>query len=154
MVVGAGASKEAHLPTGKELRSVIAQLLDIKFEAWNQMSGDATIAEALREHVKQLGQSNINSYRHAAQRISEAMPLALSIDNFIDAHAGEERIELCGKLAIIRSILDAERMSLLYIDPAAPYPHLDLDRLEPTWFNSFWQLLTESCTRENIASRF
>ena len=41
IVIGAGASKEARLPTGVELRHKIAALLDIRFEFGSRkISGD------------------------------------------------------------------------------------------------------------------
>ncbi len=52
-VVGAGASFEANLPTGKELKEEIASLLNIKFDFHTQMSGDHSIQQALREFTKE-----------------------------------------------------------------------------------------------------
>ena len=52
-VIGAGASKEANLPTELELKSKIAQLLDIRFpDGYDQKSGDYTICEAFRLIVR------------------------------------------------------------------------------------------------------
>jgi len=48
-VVGAGASYEANLPTGNELKDRIAKLLDIRFEFDSQKSGDYEIQQALRQ---------------------------------------------------------------------------------------------------------
>ncbi len=39
-VIGAGASKEANLPTGIELKDKISALLDIRFDWHDQKSGD------------------------------------------------------------------------------------------------------------------
>ena len=46
-VIGAGASKEANLPTGFELKGRIAKLLDIDFDFHKQISGDYKIVSAL-----------------------------------------------------------------------------------------------------------
>ena len=114
-VVGAGASKEAKLPTGHELKEDISRLLDMRFDWNDQKSGDYVIAEALRRHVKQPdGSGDINPYLHEAWHIRDALLQAISIDNFIDAHRKNEKIALCGKLAIVKSILHAESRSLLY----------------------------------------
>ena len=156
-IVGAGASSEANLPTGYELKEKIASLLDIRFERrrHTQLSGDSYICDALRIYVKQseIQKKDINPYLHAAWRIRDAMPQAISIDSFIDTHNDDKKIELCGKLAIVRSILDAERKSLLYIDPSNSKNRLNFRGLEETWYKSFMQLLTENCTKESLSKR-
>ena len=109
-VVGAGASKEAGLPTGNELTATIAKKVDIKFRDFNdQFSGDFEIAAALRSHASDVDgpPGDINPYLPACWHIRDAMPQAISIDSFID-HQGDDKIEVCGKLAIVRSILEAQ----------------------------------------------
>lgn len=146
-VVGAGASKEVGLPTGQELTATIATKVDILFSDFNQQtSGEHEIVAALREHVSdRAGDHNdVNDYLRAGWRIRDAMPQALSIDSFIDAHQGDEHIELCGKLAIVRSILEAERNSSLYFDPRDRDCRLDFGAVEHTWYNRFMQLISNS----------
>jgi len=155
-IIGAGASSEAKLPTGHELKETIASLLDIRFEhGYIQLSGDSDIYEALKIYVKQpeVQENDINQYLHAAWRIRDAMPQAISIDNFIDTHNDDKKIELCGKLAIVRSILAAERNSLLYIDNSNIYNRLNFSTLEKTWYANFMKLLTENCAKENLSKR-
>ena len=154
-ILGAGASREANLPTGNQLKTEIANFLDIKFEDGRaQTSGDRDITEALRIYVKQAeDHNNINPHMRAAWQIRDAMPQAISIDNFIDTHSNNKKIELCGKLAIVRSILNAERNSLLYFDNQSSYSKLDFSVLKETWYASFMKLLTENCTKENLLKR-
>lgn len=157
MVIGAGASAECGLPTGAQLKIRVAQLLDIRFEhGIRQMSGDRIIYNALRAAAQQLEppSRDINSHLHACWRIRDAMPQATSIDNFIDVHQGDKRIELCGKLAIVRSILEAEKQSHLYFDPHGDHRAPQFEALQPTWFNAFFQLLTENCKPEQLEHRF
>jgi len=73
------------------------------------------------------------------------MPQAISIDNFIDCHAGDGQLELCGKLAISRAILDAEKDSSLYVDPTGRKQHPNYSALGTTWYSAFMQLLTQNC---------
>ncbi|WP_428357229.1 hypothetical protein [Methyloprofundus sp.] len=115
---GAGASKEANLPTGRELKDKISRLLDIRFDFHQQEHGDYQIVNALRELVKGEDGKNgdINPYIHEAWHIRDALPQAISIDNFIDSQRGNEKIAICGKLAIVRSILDAEKNSILFFE--------------------------------------
>jgi hypothetical protein len=116
-VVGAGASREAGLPTGAELKRIIASKLDIKYRyGYELISGNPEIAEALREQAQQNGQDP-NLFLHEAHKISDAMPQAISIDNFIDAHQGNVILEVCGKLSIAHSILEAEKNSKIYSNP-------------------------------------
>ncbi|HKU18343.1 MAG TPA: hypothetical protein VJP80_03640 [Candidatus Saccharimonadales bacterium] len=157
LIIGAGASSECGLPVGAQLKGHIAQLLDIRFEhGFNQISGDNTICEALRVAVQQQNPSgrDINPCLYACWRIRDAMPQATSIDNFIDVHQGNNRIELCGKLAIVRSILEAEKGSHLYFDPYGERRAPQFGSLQSTWFNSFFQLLTENCKSAQLEQRF
>lgn len=156
IVLGAGASKESGLPTGQELKDQIVQLLNIKFDWREQTRGDYRISEALRLHLKQRGDDkiDINPHLHAAWHICEAMPQAMSIDNFIDAHNGDEKIELCGKLAIVRSILEAERHSSLFVDETQGIRgRPEFGKLKDTWYNKFFQLLTENCRPDDLVER-
>jgi len=155
-VIGAGASKEANLPTGYELKSKISKLLDIRFDFNNQKSGDCIITDAMRIFVRspEGHNGNINPYLHEAWHIRDALPQAISIDNFIDAHRDNDKIALSGKLAIVRSILDAERRSLLYFEKPRIDSNINFSRLEKTWYISFFQLLTENCQKNDLKERF
>ncbi|UCE07425.1 MAG: hypothetical protein JSW07_05170 [bacterium] len=155
-IIGAGASSEAGLPTGPELKKRITNLLDIRFNYGDtQLSGDSCIYRALNEHVKSNSQTNMGQYLKAAWHIRDAMPQAISIDNFIDINNDDEKIELCGKLAIVRSILEAERNSILYIDPSNSFNRLNISNptLKEAWYTSFMQLLTENCMKKNLPKR-
>ena len=153
-VVGAGASYEANLPTGKELKEVLANLLNIKFELNTQVSGDFDIQQALRQFTKEDPTLKLlNSYLHECRHISANMPLASSIDNFLDTEKENEKLALCGKLAIIKSILKAENNSLLYIDRYKNHA-FNFSTLENTWYLSFFRTLTENCNTEDLSQRF
>ena len=81
------------------------------------------------------------------------MPQAISIDNFIDCSQGIEHVEICGKLAIAKAILDAERHSKLYLSGSNYKESLDFSATELTWLNPFTRILTENCTKDRIAER-
>ena len=156
-VVGAGASKEADLPTGYELKSQIARLLDMRFDRWGDRleHGDYIIMRALKIHVRKPDRLNgdISPYQHEALHIRDALPQAISIDNFIDQNRDNDKIALCGKLAIVRSILDAEKKSLLYIERPTMDPNITFSALEKTWYTRFFQLLTENCGKGDLKDR-
>ena len=154
-VIGAGASKEANLPIGNELKNKISHLLNIKFNTLSELErGDSLIVDALRIFTRNSGDPDINPYIHEALHIKDALPLAISIDNFIDAHRNNKKIELCGKLAIVRSILDAEVQSRLYFDMSHNQSNIVFSSLENTWYVPFFQLLTENCEKNDLKKRF
>ena len=156
VVVGAGASSEYSLPTGDQLKSKISSLLNFKFEnGRNLKSGDWVIYEALRFAAKESNpnRQNTDEYLRASRRIAAAMPLAMSIDNFLDAHGGDDAIELCGKLAVARAILAAEGGSTLKLGSAHPRA-INFEASQSTWLNAFFRLITENCRAEDLPERF
>lgn len=156
MIVGAGASCEAGLPSGDALKGRIASLLDIRFEdGWNQNSGDHQITQAFRDFSSSNGErGDINALLHKAWRIRDVVPAAaISIDNFLDAHRGDTQMELCGKLAIVKAILDAEKGSKLR-DAERGMARFVLRDLVDTWYVGFFQMLTENVARADVADVF
>jgi hypothetical protein len=155
-VIGAGASKEANLPTSDELKSKISGLLDIRFDWDKQKSGDYVILDALHILVRGADgrKGDVNPYLREAHNIRKALPQAISIDHFIDSHRGNDKIALCGKLAIVRSILEAEQRSLLYFERSRVDANIRFPLLEKTWYIRFFRLLTENCEKSDIEERF
>lgn len=144
---------EVDLPSGKELTREIAKLLDLELDAGTQKRGDYLLWEACKAHAKQ-SNGERQQYFVAARRIHDAMPQAPSIDSFIDVHSGDKHIELCGKLAIVRSVLAAEsRSNKLLIKSDRLDAQLNYSELETTWFNRFWILLTQGCPLDQFADR-
>lgn len=156
LVLGAGASHEVNLPIGAELKARIAEHLDIRFENGHQQdSGDERITYALKAIAAATdgGRGDINPLLDVCWLIRDAMPQAMSIDNFIDSHRGDPRIALCGKLAIARCILEAEAGSALTIDRSNIYNKINFAGVAGTWYNAFFQLLTENCSVDQLAER-
>lgn len=159
-VVGAGASKEVDLPIGRELTTAIARALSFRVERGQlQEGGDESILAVLRrladrEQAADRRDHPLNSYLRAAWRIRDAMPQAQSIDNFIDSHQDEQYVTLCGKLAIVQTILQAERASKLYVDPSNTYNKIDFTKIRDTWFARFFERVTEGCGKAAIKARF
>ncbi len=143
---------EAGLPTGNELTDTIANRVDIKFRKFNeQFGGDHEIASALKILTRDIDgpPGDINLYLPACWHIRDAMPQAISIDNFIDQQ-GDDKVEICGKLAIVRSILEAEKNSLLFVDERQSDTTLNFNDLKDAWYKSFLQILTDGRRREDI----
>ena len=150
-VLGAGANKEIKLPTGGELKNEISRLLNYNFN-YNQLeSGDHLIYEAFNR-ICQNSNEDINNYIIAGKQISNALPQAISIDNYIDAHRGNKYIEICGKLAIVKSILSAEHDSNLNNHNNKEFTRISKS-LENTWYNAFFQIITENCNKDEFKKR-
>ncbi len=152
-IIGAGASSEAGLPTGAGLKEIIIPKLDLTNGNHKKITYDLNILKALEKHCKDSG-VDINNYGAKAIHISEALPLAISIDNFIDAHKGNPEVELCAKLAIVQSILEAEKSSLLNYNIEIRENDIDYSKLEKTWYLYFFQLLTENSEFDQLEIRF
>lgn len=156
IVVGAGAGKEIGMPAGAELKNQISQLLNIRLDySERHTGGDKEIFDAFHLATSQSGMpsNSINDYLVNSWRICAAMPQAISIDNFIDNHRNNKLIEIAGKLAIVRSILKAEKSSHLYFDRDRAKSTINYQAVENTWYNLFMQLLTENCPIEELADR-
>jgi hypothetical protein len=154
-VVGAGASKEADLPIGSDLTALIAECLSFRRERGKQQSGNALIYEALGLAAKsgQYGNRPFTDYIAAAHRISRAMPQAISIDNFLDVHNEDALVELCGKLAIVRSILLAEAKSTMRVRLTDTGPTLSFKDSSSTYFSVLFQQITENCKFADLPNR-
>jgi hypothetical protein len=154
-VIGAGASKEVGLPTGFELKSIISRLLDIRFDFYTQESGDRLITNALTKYVERslTNFRDINPFLEEAWHIRDALPQAISIDNFIDSQKGNEKLALCGKLGIVKSILEAEKGSRLYFERERRDSTIDFNSIKETWYLPFFQLITENCSINDLEER-
>jgi len=153
-VIGAGASKEVGLPTGEELKGVIAKLLDLRWHHGVQVGGDSDIDDAIK-YAMPMGGVN-ESYKKTIQsalHIRDALPQAISIDNFVDAHRDDESIAFCSKLAIVKAMLSSECKSLLHSKYDNIKRKFDFSALNNTWYIRFFQLITENCDKSDLGKR-
>lgn len=142
-VVGAGASKEFGLPVGDGLKAKIAKRLNFYFEDGLRLTrGDRSLAQAIKQMVQQNGESDANPYFTAGRQIADAMPQAISIDNFLHTHQNDDRIRLIGKIGILQSILEAERASPIFCQDNR-YQKIEFGSLKETWHTSFCKMATE-----------
>ncbi len=156
-VIGAGASHEVNLPIGEGLKDKISTLLDIRInQSGTQESGSSDIVKALRLSARSPDghKLDIQPYLNSALHIRDALPLAISIDNFIDSQRGDEKIILCAKLAIVKAILQAEADSDLSFESIDDSSSVDFKKIENTWFIPLFKLLSENCCKEDLRERF
>lgn len=143
-VIGAGASKEVGLPIGDELRNEIIKLMDI-----NSNPNDDNkflINTAIREKSQQKPEE----YMDARIAISNGLRLTASIDNYLNLHRENPKIVFCGKLAIINSILKAEKDSKLFIEKNS---RINMEVIEKTWFTLFFRKFSEECQFHELGNR-
>ncbi|MEY4728909.1 MAG: hypothetical protein RL020_67 [Pseudomonadota bacterium] len=155
-IIGAGASDEVNLPVGDKLKSHIANVLDFRaIKGVSTQNGDEVIRDAFRIMAAQQTPptADYNPLLRTSRRIRDAMPQTISIDNFIDAHSEDKEVEICAKLAIVRTILEAEAKSTLFIDKSKEQRQLKYSHIEKTWYNSFWKLLSENCKLTDLEER-
>lgn len=153
-IVGAGASQEVGLPTGVDFKGRISDKINIQYEdGYERSSGDFQIDNAIREQVRKETPQHIdiNPYLQAAWKICDALPQALSIDNVLDAHTDDKRVQLCGKLGIVKTILEAERNSKLFVEEGKKVSFLNI---ENTWYVQLLKLMTENVRKTEVGSLF
>lgn len=148
-VLGAGASADLKLPMGAQLTGQISTALNYDQDSFNRVSGgDITLRQAFDRN-----RNTWARWYDAAKRIAAAMPLAPSIDNFVDAHRDDKVIAYCAKAAITRCILNAERNSTIYVDPSNIYNSITFHNSINSWHPLFFRNLTMYCTESQLAAR-
>ena len=152
-VIGAGASCEIDMPVGNELKDLIAKTLLMKFGKYDIEGGNHDLYRALKLHTKD-EKTELNEYLVECRHISDNMPLAISIDNFLDTEKENKRLSVCGKIAIVDSILKAEKKSIVYVDPSKRKKRIDFSKLGSTWYLPFFQSLTENLSAGDLPARF
>lgn len=152
-IVGAGASNEVGLPIGADLTKKISGLLRLKQRGLGDHISDPIISEAVHLLCQANGHKE-GEYIAASKKISEAMPIAPSIDNYIHSQSGNDRIEFCSKLAIVHAILGAERNSHLYYSEANIYNTINFDLVSSTWYRQLWFLLCTDISTQNVECIF
>lgn len=166
IVVGAGASCELNLPDGNGLKSQIVELLQHSDQNGFGFSKRA-MQEAMKTHIGERSHSwptIVQPWRDAARRIRTALPVALSIDNYLHSHRDDHDIVRLGKLAIAICILEAEQQShlfgrgyryaLLAGENVTPTTSVESVELQTTWYPAFAQLLMSGVSRDNIRDAF
>jgi hypothetical protein len=147
-VLGAGASVDLNLPMGSELTGQIKQALSFKSDSHNISGGDATLRAALSSSSQ-----NHPQWFDASKSIAAAMPLAPSIDNFVDVHRNDPSVAFCAKAAITKCILDAERKSTIYVDQSNIYNTINFQSNAKAWHTLFFRILTTNCVLEDLPER-
>lgn len=142
-ILGAGASCDFKFPTGDGLQDRIMGHLKLGNDSrrfagekmWNALIPLFHGYNWSERAIKLAG---------AAQRISNGMPIAASIDNFLHTHQNDDDVVLLGKIAIAMSIIEAEASSPLARrgqSDQATSP-LSSEDYRTSWYHPFMRMLT------------
>lgn len=116
-IVGAGASCELQMPSGPELVTRIAQALDFARYGAELQTRDSTLMVQYLAKAASRGGAGEDVMHAAALRIRTAAKLGGSIDAILEQHNNDPMILMCGKLAIVHFICQAEAKSTLRLTP-------------------------------------
>jgi len=146
-VVGAGASAEVDFPVGGQLARIISDKLDVRI---NHGEATSTSDPEFFEQINRAFRSDINEYIRAARLIRDGVRLSNSIDDFLDIHSADLRVQRIGKAAIVRAILEAEKSSKLYVDQSNANTKMDYSRIDETWYMKLMRLLGRANSLANV----
>jgi hypothetical protein len=152
-ILGAGSSAEVDLPQGKKLAGIIGKKMDIRFEFGSKQIGTGDMD--LYAHLTGNLQREVQEYQNAGWLIRDGIGLVQSIDDFLDVHRSNKYVNLYGKAAIVKTILEAEKNSKLYFaGPDSGAESLNLEKLSDTWFVKFVHVLARGLPKENVRQIF
>jgi hypothetical protein len=151
-VLGAGASFEAGLPFGPEIASRIGRKMDIRFEHFNQPKGNGDFP--LFGQITKSLSDRPNEFQNAAWTIRDGIVFAQSIDDFLDQHRSNEFVNVYGKAALAKTVLEAEQQCKLYFNRHANQEMFDVSALASTWYVKFMYMLGRGIPQEDVASIF
>jgi hypothetical protein len=149
LVLGAGASFEAGLPVGVELKNNISKLTRYRMKFGEIDSGDRVF---LNEVTRGLPGVQVQIVISALSKISNGITYVSSVDNFLEVHRDDELIQKCAKAAISKEISDAERHSALFVDRSNIYNTLDTSRLCKTWHLELAHIALEKANSDALAT--
>jgi hypothetical protein len=150
-VLGAGASFEAGLPLGAGLATTISTKMNILLDHDRHTgTGDRSLFEGFRRfHANEM-----REYQKAAWLTRDGLPLARSIDDFLDLHKNNARVTHYAKATIVKTILEAEKRSKLWVDPSNIYNTIPSASIADTWYVKFMHLLTPGGDIERLDTLF
>lgn len=152
LVLGAGSSVDFELPAGDGLAKSIASRTYFWFDDTNQLTqGDPELYRALKSRF-----TTRDAVLIAGRRISDGLPLARSIDDYLYNHGHDPVVVTAGKAAIVQSILEAEAKSKL-MDFLSPEPHISAQALSThadTWIYKLFGFLQTGVQLADVSRIF
>jgi hypothetical protein len=142
-VIGAGAGFDIGMPLGDDLADQIAGGVHFYYEHGNLTKGNAHMAAAL-QRISQHGKTNWEAFLIAGRMIAGGMKYTRSIDNYVHTHSDKEAVKTVAKVAIVQTILEAERQSAIAIDPQQFPPQFrEEEKGHKSWLSDFFTMLQD-----------
>jgi hypothetical protein len=154
-VIGAGAGYDIGMPLGGALSTTIGDKLDIRFDAGTRVHGDELIYSAIKLLAKRTD-ANPNEYRRVGCQVAKGIIHSRSIDGYLHSHKDNKLLQVCGKLAIVRTILEHEARCALYVDDTKrPFNFRNPQSVHSSWFGAFMHMLVDRIVvSENLDAMF
>jgi hypothetical protein len=138
LVIGAGAGFDIEMPLGDSLAGKIAAAADFYIADGGYKRGDVRIATALQ----QMG--DWERFLTAGRMIASGIQYSKSIDNYVHTHSDKADVKTVAKLAIVQTILDAEKGCHIALEPEIHPPRFrDEVRAYSSWLTDFFTVLQD-----------
>jgi SIR2-like domain len=139
-VIGAGAGVDVSMPLGDQLSRMIGEKLRITSEGGQQTGGDSLIMEAIRKHAA-TNKKDAKLYCRVAFSVAGGIAYSRSIDSYLHAHKDNKPLQVCGKLAIARTILEHEKDSALAVQKGREFRNAT--KVNNSWLVAFMNSLQD-----------
>jgi hypothetical protein len=145
LVLGAGASADFKLPDGAKLKQIVREDCDLAFDDRGGLEEDG--ADFFRALLNDIGDRR--TITTAAKAIADAIPSFKSIDDFLFSHSDDEIVKRIGKMAIARTIAQAERSSFVnnLTHPDESVRASAQEQVRRTWIGTLIELLATGVPR-------
>jgi hypothetical protein len=148
-VLGAGAGEDIGMPLGWQLAGDIRARTHVSFHEGRARITDEVLCLAFQRPI---GDGRERIFFPRASQIQRGLVLAPSIDEYLFAHRADPDLQLLGKLAIARSILEFEGRSNLYMEGSPARP--DLAKVADSWLVPLFRFLNLRVEASNAANVF
>lgn len=113
-VLGAGASCELGLPDGDALKRIVARKVNVNDRFSHEHTEEnEKLDQIIQSYMDTTFNFDRTPYDEARNIISRGIEHEVSIDNFLKSHSDNKKMLLVGKIAIVLSILEAEKNSAI-----------------------------------------
>lgn len=152
-MVGAGAGVGLEMPTGIQLTEKIIAELRFENSDIEGISGSKVNLENSILSYARKASLDPTALFNAAKFVTEALPGAPSIDNFIHTHQNDVNVVLLGKLGIVLSILAAEG-ACIFSPMKLRTTASTFQWACGTWLGGFFKALVEGVDQQTAAKSF
>src|SRR5690606_23024177 len=109
-------------------------------EGGRMVRGDSRIAAALQSQAV----GGWGPFLQAGRMIADGVRYSRSIDNYVHSHSDKEAVKTVAKMAIVQTILDAEKSCHISVDTQAhPLRFRDEPRAHKSWLSDFFTVLQD-----------